>query len=63
VDVTESFKFIPRWGGFEGSVFLRAEQAGGGSGRTYTIEATVLNGFNNWATATCVVVVPHDLSR
>ncbi len=63
VDVTRLFTFNPATGDFEGSVFLRAERAGDNGGRTYTIEATVLNDDNNWATSSCVVVVPHDRSR
>jgi hypothetical protein len=39
---------------------LRAERAGGKGGRTYTIEATVLNSYNNWATSRCLVVVTPD---
>ena len=60
VDVTEFFTFNPDTGGFEGSVFLRAERAESGSGRTYTIQATVLNNDNNCATSSCAVVVPVD---
>jgi hypothetical protein len=63
VDVTRLFTFNPATGDFEGSVFLRAERAGDNGGRTYTIEATVLNDDNNWATSSCVVVVPHDQSQ
>jgi len=63
VDVTRFFTFNPATGDFEGSVFLRAERAGNNGGRTYTIEATVLNDDNNWATSSCAVVVPHDRSR
>lgn len=58
VDVTPFFTFNPATAGFEGSIFLRAERADGGGGRTYTIEATVVNDFNNWGTSSCVVVVP-----
>jgi hypothetical protein len=60
VGVTPFFTFNPATAAFEGSVFLRAERAGRGSSRTYTIEATVLNSDNNWATSRCIVVVPHD---
>jgi hypothetical protein len=44
--------------GFE----LRAERAGGGNGRTYTVtyEATTTNGSNLTTTAVATVVVPHD---
>lgn len=60
VDVTEFFTFNPDTGGFEGSIFLRAERAEENGGRTYTIQATVLNSDNNWATSNCEVVVPED---
>jgi hypothetical protein len=60
VDVTDFFTFNPQTNAFEGVVFLRAERAGFGSGRTYTIEATVLNSHANWTTSRCAVVVPHD---
>jgi hypothetical protein len=62
VDVMPFFTFNPTTSRFEGAVFLRAERAGRGRGRTYTIEATVVNGFNNRATSSCIVVVPHDQS-
>jgi hypothetical protein len=63
VDVTDFFTFNPETNAFEGAVFLRAERAGGGDGRTYTIAATVMNGDLNSATSGCAVVVPHDESE
>jgi hypothetical protein len=63
VDVTEFFTFNAETASFEGSVFLRAEKAGGNSGRTYTITATVLDSHNNLTASSCVVVVPHDQSQ
>ncbi len=60
VDVTEEFEFDEETGAFEGEIELRAERAGGGNGRTYTIEATVVNADFNWGTASCVVVVPRN---
>jgi hypothetical protein len=62
VDVTEFFTFNPDTGCFEGTVFLRAERVGGNVGRTYTIEATVMNDDNNWASSRCTVIVPGDMS-
>ena len=62
VDVTAFFTFNPLTGCFEGSVLLRAERAGSGDGRTYTIEATVVNGDHNSATSSCTVAVPHGES-
>jgi hypothetical protein len=63
VDVTKFFAFNAVTASFEGSVLLRAERAGGNSGRTYTIKATVLDSHNNLTTSSCVVVVPHDQSK
>jgi hypothetical protein len=62
VDVTQFFTFNPDTACFEGTVFLRAERVESNIGRTYTIEATVMNSHNNWATSRRVVVVPSDLS-
>ena len=63
VDVTSLFSFNADTGSFEGSVFLRAERAGGNTGRTYAIEVTVVNSYGNLATSSCVVLVPHDSSE
>lgn len=60
VDITHTFVFNPVTSNFEGGVFLRAERNGNGSGRSYTIEAIVLDTHGNMATTGCVVVVPHD---
>jgi hypothetical protein len=62
VDVTEAFTYNPASGGFEGSVLLRAERDEAGDGRSYMIEAGVLNDDFNGATSSCVVVVPYDRS-
>jgi hypothetical protein len=43
-----------------GSVDLRAERTGAGSGRTYTLSFTASDGHDNTTTATCYVSVPHD---
>lgn len=42
---------------------LRAERAGTGSGRVYTVTVECTNVFGNTATATTEVVVPHDNGR
>ncbi|HEY7411983.1 MAG TPA: M36 family metallopeptidase [Vicinamibacteria bacterium] len=42
------------------AVRLRAERAGGGDGRTYTIACTVIDQYGNSTTKTVPVVVPHD---
>lgn len=63
VNATRFFTFNSVTGSFEGSIFLRAERAGGGNGRTYTITATVLDSHDNLATSSSVVVVPHNQAR
>ena len=40
---------------------LRAERAGAGDGRVYTITYTVTDGSGNEASASATVVVPHDM--
>ena len=42
------------------TVKLRAERAGNGDGRVYTITVTAEDGSGNTAQATCEVIVPHD---
>ena len=46
----------------DGSVQLRAERAGGGDGRVYTIEYAVSDADGNTTTTTVEVHVPHDQS-
>ena len=41
-------------------VAVRAERAGDGDGRTYTITVTATDAFGNSATETGAVSVPHD---
>ena len=48
-------------GAFE--VWLRAARAGSGSGRLYSIAATVADLAGNVATATTACTVPHDWRR
>ncbi|GAH15367.1 unnamed protein product, partial [marine sediment metagenome] len=60
VDVTSLFGYNTISMGFEGSLSLRAERDGAGSGRTYTITAILLDTANNIAQTSCVIVVPHD---
>jgi hypothetical protein len=60
VDVTSAFAWNPATLSFEGDVALRAERKGNGSGRTYTIMATVTDGSGNATSVTTTVVVPHS---
>jgi len=60
VNVTSSFTYDAvnhRWGG---TVRLRAERAGGGAGRKYTIDVVAQDSHGNTAVTSCCVVVPHD---
>ncbi len=45
---------------FVGSVALRAERDGGKAGRTYSIVCDMVDEQGNPASASCVVVVPHN---
>ena len=47
----------------EHHVQLRAERAGNGTGRIYTIGITVVDSANQTATQSVAVSVPHDRSR
>ncbi len=62
VDVTSLFAYNASTASFEGTISLRAERAGSGSGRTYSITADVVDTSGNLATTSCVVVVPHNKS-
>ena len=44
----------------DGSVWLRAEREGAGTGRIYTITVTATDDASNTATAAAMVSVPHD---
>jgi hypothetical protein len=62
VDVTDQFAYNPETQSFEGTVYLRAELDTNGSGRSYGINATVIDTSGNLTDASCVVVVPLDSS-
>ncbi len=47
----------------DGSIYLRAERAGKGEGRTYTLTFEASDASGNHRTAQAVVAVPHDMSR
>lgn len=44
-------------------VYVRAERAGGGTGRIYTVTATATDASGNTATEAVSLVVPHDRGR
>lgn len=63
VDRTARFAFDPQIapnGAWVATVQLRAERAGGGDGRCYTIDVTARDSHGNTATTSCCIVVPHD---
>jgi hypothetical protein len=45
------------------TVNLRAERAGGGPGRTYTIVVKATDAAGNFSTAEVQVIVPHDKKK
>lgn len=63
VDVTSAFAWDPVTSSFEGDLPLRAERKGNGSGRTYTILATVTDGAGNATSVSTTVVVPHSRGK
>jgi hypothetical protein len=60
VDVTGSFDYDAGTGLWTGTILLRAERAGSGVGRKYTIDVEAIDSQGNAATSSCCVVVPHD---
>jgi len=60
VNITSAFLYDAATEGFQGTVRLRAERDGRGVGRSYSIQATVIDTAGNPAVTSCVVVVPHD---
>jgi hypothetical protein len=60
VDVTPSFTFDALTGQWTGTVLLRAERLGSGTGRKYTIDVSALDSSGNETTSSCCVIVPHD---
>lgn len=60
MDVTADFSYDAGTGQWTGVVLLRAERAGGGSGRKYTIDVSAADSMGNAAATSCCVVVPHD---
>jgi hypothetical protein len=60
VDVTSSFAWDPAAQLWRGSVYLRAERAGGGNGRKYTLDVSAVDSHGNASNTSCCVIVPHD---
>ena len=60
VTITALFTYNANGGAWEATINLRAERAGNGVGRAYTIDVTAFDAEMNFATTSCVVVVPHD---
>jgi hypothetical protein len=66
VDVTAAFAFDPDvgdHGAWTATVPLRAERAGSGDGRCYSIEVRATDTAGNEAAASCCIVVPRDRRR
>jgi hypothetical protein len=60
VDVTDDLTYDPLTGAWTGTVHLRAERAGSGNGRKYTIDVQAFDSNGNASITSCCVVVPHD---
>jgi hypothetical protein len=60
IPVAVELAYDEQTGCYLGSVALRAEREGTQAGRTYAIVTNVMDISFNTATASCVVVVPHD---
>lgn len=59
-DILSNMTWDPVAQEYVGTIELRAERAGGGDGRKYTIDVTALDSQGNAAITSCCVVVPHD---
>ncbi len=60
VDVTSVFDYDASTDRWTGTVLLRAERDGTGTGRKYTLDVLAMDSHGNPAATSCCVVVPHD---
>lgn len=60
VDVTDELDYDPLTGTWTGTILLRAERAGSGNGRKYTIDVQAIDSSGNSSVTSCCVIVPHD---
>jgi hypothetical protein len=58
--VTDQLIYVPFLEAYTGIVFLRAERAGDGDGRKYTIDVLAFDDEDNVNSTSCCVVVPHS---
>ncbi len=58
--VTIDLTYDPMSNIFQGTVLLRAERNGEENGRVYSIVCDMMDESGNFATSSCVVIVPHD---
>lgn len=64
IDVATLFAPVPGQPGlFKACVLLRAERAGSGDGRVYTLEVTAADANGNTSSSSCVVVVPKNQKK
>lgn len=63
VNITNKFTYDPDKGCYFATVNLRAERDGAKTSRVYSIVCDVEDEEGNFATASCVVVVPHDKKK
>jgi parallel beta-helix repeat protein len=61
VNITSAFVWDEDMQAWEAIIYLRAERAGSGKGRSYTIDATAFDGSGNFGMSSCVIVVPKGM--
>ena len=63
VDILGRLSWDGELGAYVGTIQLRAERAGSGDGRNYTIDVMAFDSQGNFTTTSCCVVVPHDKGK